>query len=271
MPELAELEQRLGVTFNDKRLLERALTHHSVCPETENVDSYDTLEFLGDALLGAVVVEYIYRTSQGASEGEMTVLKSETVSRRVLAEIGQRLGLFPFIRVDASRLRTFNERSRDSLCADVLEALVGAIHLDQGPQAARALVEREILPAVEQVRSHPDKANPKGRLQQEVLRRCGTLPRYELLRQGGSTYDRTYTVGVYVNGKLLATGMASSKREAGRLAALEALRLVAEDVPPAPVETPPAEVSAEEAAGVPSDENELATSEALEEASEPQE
>jgi ribonuclease-3 len=238
MPDLAELEQRLGVTFTDRRLLERALTHHSMCPETENEDSYDTLEFLGDALIGAMVVEYIYRTSQGASEGEMTMLKSETVSRRVLAEIGQRLGLFPFIRVDVSRLRTFNERSRDSLCADVLEALVAAIHLDQGPAAARTFVEREILPAVEQVRSHPHEANPKGRLQQDVLRQSGTLPRYELLRQGGSTYDRTYTVGVFVNGNLLATGTSSNMKEAGRLAALEALRLASEEAPPVPPSAP---------------------------------
>ncbi len=259
MPDLTELEQRLGVTFTDKRLLERALTHHSFCPETENVDSYDTLEFLGDALIGAVVVEYIYRTSQGASEGEMTVLKSEAVSRRVLAEIGQRLGLFPFMRVDVSRLRTFNERSRDSLCADALEAIVAAIHLDQGPEAARAFVEREILPAVERVRSHPDEANPKGRLQQQVLRQSGTLPRYELLRQGGTTYDRTYTVGVYVSGKLLATGMASSMKEAGRLAALEALHLAAEEAPPvtaeevssAPAGVVPVEVGAEAADALP--------------------
>jgi ribonuclease-3 len=233
MPDLAELEQRLGVTFTEKRLLERALTHHSVCPETENVDSYDTLEFLGDALIGASVVEYVYRTSAGASEGEMTLLKSEAVSRRVLAEIGQRLGLFPFIRVDVSRLRTFNERSRDSLCADVLEALVGAIHLDQGPEAARAFVAREILPAVEQVRSNPNEANPKGRLQQEMLRRSGTLPRYELLRQSGSTHDRKYTVGVYVQEHLLGIGTSSSVKEAGRLAALEALNLAAEEAPPA--------------------------------------
>jgi ribonuclease-3 len=250
MPDLTELERCLGVTFADKRLLERALTHHSACPETENVDSYDTLEFLGDALIGAMVVEYIYRTSQGASEGEMTLLKSETVSRRVLAEIGQRLGLFPFIRVDVSRLRTFNERSRDSLCADVLEALVAAMHLDQGPEAARAFVGREILPAVEQVRSHPDEANPKGRLQQNVLRKNGMLPRYEVLRQGGSTHDRTYTVGVSVNGKLLATGTASNKREAGRLAALEALRLTTEGALPAPAEMLPAEEVPGEAAAL---------------------
>jgi ribonuclease-3 len=200
-----------------------------MCPETENVDSYDTLEFLGDALIGAAVVEYIYRTSAGASEGEMTALKSEAVSRRVLAEIGQRLGLFPFIRVDVSRLRTFNERSRDSLCADVLEALVAALHLDLGPEAARAFISREIFPAVEEVRSHPDEANPKGRLQQMVLRQRKEVPRYELLQESGSTHDRTYTVGVYVQGELLATGTASSLKEAGRLAALEALRVGIEE------------------------------------------
>src|SRR5215831_8919803 len=104
MSDLAELEEKLGLVFQAKRLLERAFTHHSACPETANVDAYDPLEFLGDAVLGAYVVEYIYRTSPGANEGEMTALKSEAVSRRMLAAIGQRLGLFPFIAVDVSRL-----------------------------------------------------------------------------------------------------------------------------------------------------------------------
>src|SRR3989441_3293724 len=145
---LAELEALLQVTFRDRSLLQRAITHHSCCPETAVHDSYDTLEFLGDAILGAHVVEHIFRSFPGASEGEMTSLKSEVVSRRVLARIGQGLGLFPYIRVDIANLRTFNERSRDSLCADVLQAIVGAIQIDQGPEAARNFVARVIFPLI---------------------------------------------------------------------------------------------------------------------------
>src|SRR6266478_8718146 len=148
---LPVLETLLQVTFNDSLLLQRALTHHSCCPETAVRDSYDTLEFLGDAIISAHVVEHIYRSFPNASEGEMTALKSEVVSRRVLARIGQKLGLFPYIRVDVANLRTFNERSRDSLCADVLEALVGAIQIDQGPEAARDFVARVILPVISQL------------------------------------------------------------------------------------------------------------------------
>ncbi|HLG79344.1 MAG TPA: ribonuclease III domain-containing protein, partial [Ktedonobacteraceae bacterium] len=119
---LEELERLLQVTFRDRALLKRAITHHSCCPETAVQDSYDTLEFLGDAIISAHVVEYIYRNFPNASEGEMTALKSEVVSRRVFARIGQNMGLFPFICIDIANLRTFNERSRDSLCADVLES-----------------------------------------------------------------------------------------------------------------------------------------------------
>src|SRR5204863_8141557 len=148
---LAELEAVLQVTFHDRSLLQRALTHHSCCPETSVRDSYETLEFLGDAVLGAHVVEYIYRNFPHASEGEMTALKSEVVSRRVLARIGQDLGLFPYIRVDIANLRTFNERSRDSLCADVLEAIVGGIHLDQGAEVAHDFVARMIFPIISEL------------------------------------------------------------------------------------------------------------------------
>lgn len=220
---LAGLEAVLQVTFHDRTLLQRAITHHSCCPETALHDSYDTLEFLGDAIIGAHVVEHIYRTFPDASEGEMTALKSEVVSRRVFARIGQQLGLFPFICVDIANLRTFNDRSRDSLCADVLEALVGAIHIDQGPDIARAFVERTIFPMVEQVSKQTLDNNPKGRLQKIILQRSGCLPRYRVMEQSGRNNDRVFLVGVFEQDMLLGTGRASSIKEAGRIAARTAL------------------------------------------------
>jgi ribonuclease-3 len=220
---LAALEALLQVTFHDRSLLQRAITHHSYCGESAVRDSYDTLEFLGDAIIGAHVVEHIYRSFPDATEGEMTALKSEVVSRRVFAGIGQRLGLFPFIRVDIANLRTFNERSRDSLCADVLEAIVGAIHIDQGPAAARDFVARMILPVVEQVSGQLLDANPKGHLQKIVLQRSGSPPRYRVLEQSGRHNDRVFLVGVFEQECLLGVGQASSIKEAGRLAARAAL------------------------------------------------
>jgi ribonuclease-3 len=225
MPDLAQLEARLGVAIGDHALLLRAVTHHTVCPETAQRDSYDTLEFLGDALIGAHVVECIYRLyAAEANEGEMTALKSEVVSRRVLAQVGMCLGLMPAIRVDTANLRTFNDRSRESLCADVLEALVGAIHLDQGRESAVAFVAREILPLVPEVKRTLGQQNPKGVLQQHILRQTGALPRYEVLATGGHSNDRVFTVGVYVGERLIASGQGSSIKEAGRDAALVALR-----------------------------------------------
>ena len=220
---LGTLEQLLQVQFHDRTLLQRAVTHHSCCADTAVRDSYDTLEFLGDAIIGAHVVEYIYRTFPDATEGEMTSLKSEAVSRRIFAKIGQQLGLFSFIRVDVANLRTFNERSRDSLCADVLEAIVGAIHIDQGAQTAQEFVARTVLPMVEQISRQALDTNPKGRLQKIVLQRSGSLPRYRVLEQSGSNNDRVFLVGVYEHESLLALGKASSIKEAGRLAAREAL------------------------------------------------
>jgi ribonuclease-3 len=220
---LTTLETLLQVSFNDPALLLRAVTHHSFCLEDRRRYSYDTLEFLGDAIIGAHVVEHIYRTFPDASEGEMTALKSEVVSRRVLARVGQQLGLFPFIRVNVANLRTFNERSRDSLCADVLEAIVGAVHIDQGPEAARAFVARTILPMVEQVRRHVVDSDPKGRLQKIVLHRFGILPLYRVLNQSGRQNDCIFEVGVFVRDEIWGVGKASSIKEAGRIAARQAL------------------------------------------------
>lgn len=221
---LADLEALLQVTFSDRSLLRRAVTHHSCCPETAVRDSYDTLEFLGDAIISAHVVEHIYRSFPQASEGEMTAIKSEVVSRRVLAQVGQKIGLFPYICIDIANLRTFNERSRDSLCADVLEAIVGAIHIDHGTEIAQDFVRRHIFPMVELVSTHTIDTNPKGRLQKLVLQRSGALPRYRVLEQSGRHNDRIFLVGVFEYDKLLGTGQASSIKEAGRLAAHEALK-----------------------------------------------
>ena len=223
---LKALEALVQVTFRDRSLLLRAVTHHTCCPDTAVRDSYDTLEFLGDAIIGAHVVEHIYRNYPDASEGEMTSLKSEVVSRRILARIGQQIGLFPYIRVDIDNLRTFNERSRDSLCADVLEALVGAIQIDQGPEVAHDFVARFILPVVSQLNHLSIDTNPKGKLQKIVLQRSGNLPRYRVLEQSGHTNDRLFTVGVFEHDFLLGMGKASSIKEAGRLAAREALELM---------------------------------------------
>jgi ribonuclease-3 len=221
---LHALEQRIGMRFKDRALLLRAVTHHSVCPKTSQRDCYDTLEFLGDALIGVQVVEYLFHTYPEANEGELTALKSEVVSRRVLARIGARLGLDDFIRVDIASLRTFNERSRESLRADVVEALAAAIHLDQGHAAAEAFIAREILPIIEEVRGTMDDNNPKGALQQLILRHTGLLPRYELLAECGQSNDRRYSVGVFAGDRLLAKSQGSSIKEAGREAARQAMR-----------------------------------------------
>jgi ribonuclease-3 len=233
---LDALQARLGIHLADRALLLRAVTHHSCCPETSARDAYDTLEFLGDALIGAQVVEHIFHAYPDANEGELTALKSEVVSRRVLAQIGLRLGLMDVIRVDTANLRTFNDRSRDSLCADVLEALVAAIHLDQGREVAADFVAREILPVIPEVKATLGHQNPKGALQQHVLRQIGQLPRYEVLATGGQSNDRLYTVGVYAGGHLLATGQGTSIKEAGREAARAALRGDLPSAGPGPTE-----------------------------------
>lgn len=223
---LRELETLIGVAFRDRSLLLRAVTHHSCCPDTAVHDSYDTLEFLGDAVISVHVVEHIYRAFPDASEGEMTAIKSEVVSRRILARVGQQLGIFPYIRVDLANLRTFNDRSRDSLCADVVEAIVGAIQIDQGSEAARAFVARVVLPMVEVLSNETLDTNPKGKLQKIVLRRSDCLPRYRVIEQSGQNNDRLFTVGVFERDTLLAVGTASSIKEAGRNAAREALELM---------------------------------------------
>src|SRR5205814_2833878 len=118
------------------------------------------------------------------------------------------------------------DRSRDSLCADVLEAIVGAIHIDQGGEVAGTFVARTILSMIDELSKQSLETNPKGHLQKLILQRSGHLPRYRVLDQSGRNNDRIFLVGVFEKEALLGTGQASSIKEAGRLAAREALEQI---------------------------------------------
>jgi ribonuclease-3 len=202
--------------FRDPTLLDLALTHASTQGERHN----ERLEFLGDAVLDLVVAEELYRAVPELSEGAMTELKASLVSRRTLAAVAVELDLAARARVGQG----LRERMLPtSVLANLFEAVLGAVYLDRGLEAARACVHASLArPLAEVLRRGPD-ANPKQALQHLAQARWGEIPLYELVEERGRAHARSFLVAARVAARAFPAAWGRTRKEAERWAAYEAL------------------------------------------------
>lgn len=217
----AELEERIGYTFRDKKLLQQALTHSSYANEQKinKTGDYERLEFLGDAVLELVSSEFIYQENPEMPEGKMTKKRSSMVCEPSLAFCARDLSLEEYILLGRGEEAT-GGRKRDSIVSDVMEAVIGAIYLDSGIEQARAFIRRFILTDLENKQLFYDAKT----ILQEVVQQenKGTL-HYELIREEGPEHDKTFVVEAMVGEKKVGSGTGRSKKAAEQQAAYEAL------------------------------------------------
>lgn len=224
---LNELERRLGYRFQDRRLLVRALTHKSFSYQQSSTpdpdEHYENLEFLGDAILGFVVADYLFRHCSGVREGGMTRMRSQLVSAGRLAQVSTRLGLGRWLRLSRGEEKT-GGRLKKALLADVFESIVGALYLDGGLEVARSFILRELREELERAGTGElDLRDPKSALQERLHQLGLPTPWYKVLQETGPEHRKHFLVGVYVNGEELGRGEGRSKKEAEQKAAREAL------------------------------------------------
>jgi ribonuclease-3 len=221
--DLNALQTRLQYEFQDAGLLRLALTHPSVAHERGGVAEHNQrLEFLGDAVLGLVLTRELYEKFPEVSEGPLTKARAQMINRRTLAEQARRMGLQDHLIL--SRGEEANSgRSRASALADAFEAVVAAIFLDGGLEAARAFLLRSFHEAFGELTSIPTLDNPKGELQEILQANSPTPPEYDVLRVSGPEHDREFECVVRHGGADLGRGRGKSKQEAETQAALAAL------------------------------------------------
>jgi ribonuclease III len=222
--DLAPLEALVGVTFDDIELLRAALTHPSFANEhpDDPAPTNERLEFLGDAILGAVVAEHLYQRFPEAQEGRLTEWRAQLVCGPTLARVATtQLGLGEWLRLGRGEEQT-GGREREGNLERAYEAVVGAIYLDQGLEVARGFVERSLDDELAGIEMEPAELNPKGALQQLAQEQMGR-PAYVILDQIGPEHDRHFTVEVRLAGEVMGRGTGSSKQEAEKQAAREAL------------------------------------------------
>jgi len=215
----------LGVTFNHIDLLVTAFTHRSYVNEhRKSVKEHnERLEFLGDAVLELVSTEYLYNNYHDP-EGILTNWRSSLVRTESISASATRFNFEPLLRLSKGEKRG-TTRARAQILANCYEAVVGALYLDQGYEAARTFIEKSLLSTFEEILKSGSWMDPKSQLQEVVQSRVGYTPVYKVLSEEGPDHDKIFTVGVFVGGILKGKGQGPSK-QAGQVAAAElALKL----------------------------------------------
>lgn len=220
---LASLAARLGVSFRDLSLLDQALTHASVVCEVEgDLADYESLEFLGDAALGLAIADGLYAHLPDLSPGEYSRMRAGMVNRRSLAQLAQDLEIAPLIRLGKGE-ELSGGRHRTSLLADCLEALIGAIYLDQGWNTVRDFVLRVFAPELEQAGTTDKIWDYKSRLQHYCQAEHMPLPSFVVVTSRGPDHLKEFEVEVLLRGQPAGRGTGMSKKEAEQNAARAAL------------------------------------------------
>ena len=220
---LLEIQERIGYTFKDEGLLDLSLTHRSHGHETgRRTRNNETLELLGDAVLGFLVAERLFREAGArAAVGSLARERGALVSEAFLAPRARALRLGEALRLGKGE-ETTGGREKDSLLADAFEAVVAAIYLDGGMDAARDFVHSQFPPATGAER-HEILGDAKTRLQEALQARGRPLPEYRVAASAGPDHDRSFSVEVLVGGKAVARGEGRSKKSASMEAARKAL------------------------------------------------
>ncbi len=217
--DLAECQRRIGYEFRDESLLVAAITHASGAQH--RLASNERLEFLGDAILGLVVCETLYRLYPESLEGDLTRIKSVVVSRETCSRISDELGLIDFLIVGKGL--AVNRPVPMSVLSDLFESLVAAIYLDGGLEPAKRLIDRFMAPEIVNVASGAQGSNHKSILQQLSQRDFGVTPTYEVVGEAGPDHSKTFQVSAQIGSTRYSPAWGRNKKEAEQRAASNAL------------------------------------------------
>ena len=225
--DLSALEKKLGAAFNNKDFLRQSVVHRSYINENPkfSLGHNERLEFLGDAVLELVVTEYLFVKYPNSPEGEMTNFRASLVNANKLSEIASEIGLEPFLYLSKGESKDKHSKARQYILANALEAVIGAIYLDQGKIAVEQFIKERILTKIDYIIQHKLYLDPKSRFQEMAQEKAGVTPNYKVHKEEGPDHSKIFTIGVYLGNELVVEGKGSSKQEAQIEAAEKALKV----------------------------------------------
>ncbi len=218
-------EEKIGVVFADKVILRQAFTHRSYLNENRKLDwgHNERLEFLGDAVLELIVTDFLFRAYADKDEGEMTSLRSAVVKAETLASVGVDIGLNDHLLMARGEAKDLG-RARLSILANTMEAVIGAIYIDQGYDAAKDFIYRFIVPIIQKIEQEGGvQIDAKSKFQAKSQEHEGVTPNYKTEKEIGPDHNRRFVVGVYIGKEKVASGEGDSKQVAEQNAARAAL------------------------------------------------
>jgi len=223
--DFSKFEEKAGITFKDKNLLKQAFTHRSYINEnrSSNLEHNERLEFLGDAVLELVITDFLYKKFKDSAEGELTALRSALVNADTCSIVAQKLGANDFLLLSKGESKD-NGRARQYILANTLEALIGALYLDQEYDVAKDFILKNIAPLTEEIINDKKWIDAKSLLQEKIQEEVGVTPTYKTMRESGPDHDKHFVVGVYAGNVLYGEGEGKSKQDAEQSAARQALK-----------------------------------------------
>ena len=218
--DFSSLEKKIGLTFSNPVLLKQALTHRSYLNEHKDVswDHNERLEFLGDAVLELMMTDYLFHHYPAVAEGELTAYRSALVNADLVAEVGVELGLNDYLFLSRGEARDTG-RARQIILGNAVEALIGAIYLDQGFKVVQSFVGRYFLRRVDEIVANNLWQDAKSLFQERAQAKVNITPTYQVLNALGPDHNKRFTVGLYLDSELVVTGEGRSKQEAEQAAA----------------------------------------------------
>lgn len=222
---IEELEKKIKIKFKNLDLLRTAVTHRSYLNENRGykLDQNERLEFLGDAVLELIVTEYLYENFPNP-EGELTNWRASLVNKDMLSKVSKKLDVESFLLMSRGEAKDTG-RARNYLLANAMEAIIGAVYLDQGYEAARVFISEKILTELKEIIEKKLYLDPKSYFQEEAQDRVGITPSYKVISETGPDHDKKFIVGVFLGDEEVAQGEGASKQEAQREAARQGIEV----------------------------------------------
>jgi ribonuclease-3 len=222
--DFGEFEKSIEINFNDKSLLQQAFVHRSYINENKGsgLTHNERLEFLGDAVLELVITDFLYKAYPDKAEGDLTAYRSSLVNAQTCSDIAGKLGMGEYLLLSKGESKDTG-RARQYILANALEALIGAIYLDQGYDTAKSFIEENFTSLIESIISAKSFIDAKSLFQEKAQEFDGITPAYKTIKETGPDHEKKFTVGVYVGKDLVATGEGESKQDAEQSAAKLAL------------------------------------------------
>jgi ribonuclease-3 len=224
MKNLSILENKLKIKFKNKNLLKQALIHRSYLNEhpEEKLKDNERLEFLGDALLEMIVSEYLFKKFKEEKEEELTLYRASLINTENLSNLAFKLGLNDFLYLSKGEEKSFG-KGRKVILANTFEALIAAIYLDQGFKKTKEFIIKNLLKNIPKKIEKDLYKDPKTKIQEIAQAKYKITPTYKILKEEGPPHNKKFTVGLFLNDKLISEGEGSSKYEAELEAALKGL------------------------------------------------